>query len=101
MIDLPAEQLELVKKILGRHLPLAMVSVFGSRATGTAKPFSDLDVVIRSDAAIPLEKLYAIRDDLEESDLPIRVDIVDWHAIDDNFKKIIGTHEQPLTEKIT
>lgn len=45
MIDLLPRHLELVKKILEAHLPRVEVKVFGSRATGKAQPYSDLDLV--------------------------------------------------------
>lgn len=89
MITLAQAQLKIVKDILFRHLDKTKVCVFGSRATATPKPFSDLDLVVMGDQPIDSRLLYKIMDDFEESDLPIHVDIVDWHCIDDNFRQII------------
>jgi predicted nucleotidyltransferase len=49
--------------------------VFGSRATGQARRYSDLDIGL---AGEPLgqEQLAQLTDELEESDLPVRVDVV-------------------------
>jgi predicted nucleotidyltransferase len=52
----------------------ATVFVFGSRARGDYKPFSDLDILVDGDISPSL--LSSISEDLEESNLPIRVDIV-------------------------
>ena len=37
----------------------------------------------------------ALRDDFEESDLPFKVDIVDWNTIDEKFRSIIH-HDREL-----
>lgn len=89
MIDLPQQHLNMVKSILNKHLPKVPVWVFGSRIKGTAKPYSDLDLAIVGQNKIPLPLYFKILDDFEESLLPIRVDVIDWHRIDDSFKKII------------
>jgi len=65
------------------------VWAFGSRVTGTAKPFSDLDLVIRTEQPLPLEKLAALNDAFDESDLTIRVDLLDWAATSATFREII------------
>jgi uncharacterized protein len=38
---------------------------------------------------LSLEELGNLRDDFQNSDLPFRVDIVDWNNIDESFKKLI------------
>ena len=46
MIDLNPNHLETVKAILAEHVPECEVRAFGSRATWTAKDYSDLDLAI-------------------------------------------------------
>jgi predicted nucleotidyltransferase len=46
----PAEW-EIVRSLLSRHVPDREVWAFGSRAKATAKPFSDLDLVILGEPA--------------------------------------------------
>lgn len=89
-IDIKPEHLKIVHNILLQHLPAhSKVWVFGSRAKGNAKKFSDLDLVIDAGKSLPGQTMTNLAFDFEESDLPYRVDIVDWNTISDNFKKII------------
>ncbi len=89
MIDLRPDLLQLVTDLLARHAPGLEVRAFGSRARWTAKEHSDLDLVIMSDTPLPLETLARLEEDFSESDLPLRVDVVDWASLDDNFRRII------------
>ncbi len=87
-IDITQEHLKLVQDILAKHLlPTAKVWVFGSRVTGRAKKFSDLDLAIET---------RELAWDFEDSDLPYKVDLVDWVSLDDAFKKIIAADRVPL-----
>jgi predicted nucleotidyltransferase len=89
MIDVPSTQLELIGKILKQHVPGCEVRAFGSRVTQTAKPHSDLDLAIVGAGKISDALLYALKEDFQSSDLTFRVDIVDWHALTDKFKRVI------------
>ena len=90
MIDLADQHLLLVKKILLNYLPSARVSVFGSRVKGTAKKFSDLDLSVNNSGPIDLKVLADLEEAFAESDLPIKVDIVDWHRISEAFQQHIN-----------
>jgi predicted nucleotidyltransferase len=89
MIDLSPPHLEIVKQILSRHIPQHTVWVFGSRVGGKVKPHSDLDLAVLGDSPLEIQVLGGLREAFEESDLPMRVDIVDWAAITDEFRSII------------
>lgn len=80
---------KVVKRILNDCVPEYTVWAFGSRVTGTAKTFSDLDIVILAENPLTLESLATITDAFNESDLPIRVDVVDWAATGTSFREII------------
>ena len=89
-LALNANELAVVKAILFRHVPKASVWVFGSRATGKAKQYSDLDLCIKeADDALGLDVMSAMAEDFSESDLPWKVDIVDWFSVSDSFKAMI------------
>lgn len=90
MIDLPPSQLEIVKRILAEHVPRCEVRAFGSRINQTAKKWSDLDLAVISSAKLEQHSLYDLKEAFEESDIPIRVDVLDWHAISPEFQAVIS-----------
>lgn len=78
-----------VRRILAQCIPEYTVWAFGSRVIGTAKPFSDLDLAIQTDQPLSLELMATIKEAFDESDLTIRVDVVDWAATSSVFREII------------
>ena len=89
MIDLTPYQLDIVLAILKKHVPQCEVRAFGSRYKWTAKDYSDLDLAIVAEAKLDKKIIYVLKEDFSESDLPIRVDVLDWWTISDEFKQII------------
>lgn len=61
--------------------------VFGSRATEQARKFSDFDIGISGRKPLSFRKIALIKEALEESDLPFKVDIVDFKMVSPEFKK--------------
>jgi predicted nucleotidyltransferase len=96
MIDLPDTHLAVVKTLLHQYIPQYEVWAFGSRVDGTAKRHSDLDVVIRGQKEINIQQISNLRLAFEESDLPFRVDVLDWHTLSDEFKAIIMKKHEVL-----
>ncbi len=88
-LDLRPDHWDIVRSTLRRHVPDRKVLAFGSRATWTAKDYSDLDLAIVGEEPLSLHSAWALDEALDESDLPFRVDIVDWAKIDDGFRAII------------
>ena len=88
-IDVTAEQWAIIAAILQRHVPNDTVWAFGSRAKHTAKPYSDLDLAIESNAGLSLSLIAALEHDFSESDLPFKVDIADWGAMGEDFRQLI------------
>jgi len=60
---------------------------YGSRAKGTARKFSDLDLCYQED--IHLNNLAHLEADLEESDLPFIVELVNWKGMSPEFQELI------------
>ena len=89
-IDLTDAELAEVDGILNRHIPSCTVWVYGSRADGSAQRYSDLDLAIVSDAPLSLAVRSNLTDDFSESDLPWRVDILDWSAASPEFQAIVA-----------
>ena len=88
-IQVQPRHLEIVRAILREIVPDCRVWVFGSRARGTARPYSDLDLAVSCAGPIALEVSAALADAFCESDLPWRVDLVDWAAAGGGFRRII------------
>ena len=89
MIDISPHHLEIVRHILRRHVPDREVWAFGSRARRAAKPYSDLDLAIITSTPLSFEVSGALGEDFSDSDLPFRVDIVDWASTEAAFRRII------------
>jgi len=70
-------------------MPKVEIRAFGSRVTGNARGYSDLDLVIVSQEKINRKSLYRLEEAFEESDLPFRVDVLDWRRISESFRKVI------------
>jgi type I restriction enzyme, S subunit len=82
LIDICPKQWEIVRSILQKHVPQYEVWAFGSRATWTAKEFSDLDLAVITDKPLDIAESASLSDDFSESDLPWRVDLVDSHEFE-------------------
>ena len=91
-VDLRPDHWAIVRSALHRHVPDREVLAFGSRATWTAKDYSDLDLTVVGKEPLSLRTASALDEALEDSDLPFKVDIVDSARIDDAFRSIIRRH---------
>jgi uncharacterized protein len=96
-LALTADQKGTVIAILRAHLPETVtVRVFGSRAAGTCKPLSDLDLVLDGNAPLPLQMIAALAEAFDESDLPFKVDLVDRQLIGEDFRRIVDRSSRAL-----
>ena len=89
MLDLTPQHLTEVRRILQIHIPGRTVRAFGSRVQGNAKPFSDLDLAVMGNAPLDFRQLAALKDAFAESNLPFRVDVIDWASTSETFRGII------------
>lgn len=79
----------IVLRILNEIVPDREVRAFGSRVTGKAKPFSDLDLAIMGDEPLSLETRARLEEAFSESELPWKVDVLDWPLTEEGFQKAI------------
>ena len=89
MINLPPHHLEKVRTILAQHVPQCEVRAFGSRVGRAAKNYSDLDLAVVASGKLDDDTLRHLKEAFEESDLPFRVDVLDWHDISPEFQQVI------------
>ena len=97
-IEIRPDLWPIVRDILRKNVPHHEVRAFGSRVKGRVKPYSDLDLTIISDKPLPLAISAALSDDFSESDLPWRVDVVDWATTSPTFRAIIERNKVVLQQ---
>ncbi len=96
-VQIQEHHLKMIQNILKNSLfPGSKVWVFGSRARGTARRASDLDLAIDANRALDKKENAELFHAFEESDLPYKVDVVDLYVVNDNLKKIIDQEKKPL-----
>ena len=69
-----------------RFLPHATVWAFGSRVKGTHRSTSDLDLAIICDKKTAHQSLLQLGAVLEESDLPFKVQLLDFNRLPKNMQ---------------
>lgn len=84
-IQIEDRHMQLIKQILAQY-PYTFY-LFGSRVKNKARKFSDLDLCFIE--SIPWATRAHIEEDFEESNLPYKVDLIDWNLCDNDFKEMI------------
>lgn len=90
------ETLSTVQEALVREIVLRHASpdrnrpvVFGSRATGAARRYSDVDIGIAGEP-LSLRDLGLMREEFDNSSLPFVVDVVNFADMSDEFATVAG-----------
>lgn len=83
-VDLSQHELNFVKDIL-RNFPATLI--FGSRVKGASTKYSDLDICLKD--PISDYQYVLLEEAFSESDLPFKVDLVEYARVSDAFKKRI------------
>ncbi len=72
---LSQENRDIINSIFKNHSLVSKVVVYGSRAMGSYKPGSDIDMTLFSEAEVTFDDLTKILGEFDDSDLPYLVDI--------------------------
>ena len=99
MIDIEEQYLAEIQRILNEQAPNCEVRAFGSRIEGNADKYSDLDLVLVGNEELNWRKIESLKDAFAASDLPIIVDVIDWHTISDEFRAVIEKSYEVIQEK--
>lgn len=83
------EVAQLARHILG---PGIEVFWFGSWSKGTARPHADIDIAIAAAEAIPLQKMTALQDAIDDIPTLHEIDLVDLHTVGETFGQEILRH---------
>ncbi len=73
------------------------VYVFGSRLKGTHRPFSDLDICLKGTEKLSASTIGMLREELSQSDIPYKIDLVDYYHLADSFKQLIDNEAVRLS----
>lgn len=74
-----------------KKLPNAKVYLFGSRARSDYSQGSDIDMALDNNGKkIDFKIILNIYSKIEETSIPLTIDLVDINNIDSDFKKAIG-----------
>lgn len=88
MVDLDEKYITFIKSVIDKYLNDYELFLFGSRAKGNARKYSDIDIAISS-SVFSEEIKNKIAFELENSTLPYMVDITDLNNISEVFKNSI------------
>jgi len=89
-VDISPADLASVWRILRDVLPRdTAIWVFGSRAKWTTRKASDLDLAVDAGRPLTRREEADLSDQFEQSDIPYKVDVVDWHGISASFRRAI------------
>ncbi|MBC7389059.1 MAG: nucleotidyltransferase domain-containing protein [Opitutaceae bacterium] len=74
------------------------VWAYGSRVNGTAHDGSDLDLVLRSKNGkeIPFDIFMVLKDKIQQSNIPIIVELFEWSRLPESFHKNIEARHEVL-----
>lgn len=92
-VQLSIDELKEIKKLLEDNLSSAIL--FGSRVSGTAKKFSDLDMCLKFPLSIRNDRKTAnlimsdLREKFDNSNLPFVVDLSRYEHLPEAFQKQI------------
>lgn len=107
LIDLPRQSMLTLLRLLAEHTPQAEVWAFGSRINGTGHEGSDLDVVVRNPADLKqgTKHYFELKEVIQESTLPILVELHDWAHLPALFHAEISRRyvvlQAPLDDVLT
>jgi uncharacterized protein len=104
-IAIPVPHLQFLLAQLKLYIPSATVWAFGSRVKGSHHPASDLDLAVLCDKETAQKILPKLNDVLVESDLPFKVQLLDFNRLPANMQENIKNqymvlyHPQEKTSK--
>jgi len=88
-LDVSASDWKILQDLLARLSPEIQVLAHGSRVKGTARKFSDLDIILKSVKPLAESEFASLREAFQNSALPFKVDIADWAQIPESLQKNI------------
>jgi predicted nucleotidyltransferase len=88
-IAIPVPHLRYLLEQIELYIPKATVWAFGSRVKGAYRPASDLDVAVLCDKETAKRALPKLNEVFVESDLPFKVQLLDFNRLPENMQENI------------
>ena len=85
---LKQKHLQILLDIFKNYCPKAEIWAYGSRIKGEAHDASDLDLAVK-DFNDKNKNVYELKELINNSNIPIIVDILDFNNIPESFQKVI------------
>ncbi len=88
------DYVDIVKKIVLKKIDLLEFDIFlfGSRADGTAREMSDIDVGVLGKQKLNMFTKSDLEQMLEDCIVPFKVDLIDFYSVSDAFKQRAMQH---------
>ena len=83
MLQLAEKHKKILQQILSKY-PYKFYA-YGSRAKGTARKLSDLDICYQENISDAVA--FQIEEEFKESDLPFSVELVNWKYMNSEFRE--------------
>lgn len=80
---------KIIERILDKYRKDYAFFYYGSRVKGTFEKTSDLDILVKGKAEMPLAVLQEIKEEFDNSNLPYIVNFSDYYKLDGSFYKRI------------
>lgn len=78
-----------IKQTVYKYLPADYkVFIFGSRARGTNRKYSDVDIGLKGPQKISLKTIFRLKEEFFDSNIPYMVDVADFSGEETSFKKL-------------
>ncbi|MDF1654320.1 MAG: nucleotidyltransferase domain-containing protein [Coxiellaceae bacterium] len=97
-MDIKDEHLQWILHTIKQEINTPTIYAFGSRVAGTAQQYSDFDVAVDCNEKIPLLALSTLDEKFADSDIPFKIDLIDWHRITPEFQQHILETGQKISD---
>src|SRR5438552_2238157 len=100
MLNLDPKYLATLQHIFKKYVPDKIIWAYGSRIKGQSHEGSDLDLVIKDPNGLEISSrdMIALRETIQESNLPFLVDLLDWTMLPQDFQNEIEKAHEVLQE---
>ncbi len=88
-----------VVDLLKQELNPERIILFGSRAKGNAKPYSDIDIAVEGGKILDYRERRKLKEKIEEISGIYSLDLVFLDSVEDDFAEIIRKTGRVLYEK--